>query len=733
MSAPDPAVLPLDSADWRWSPGRVAPSPPSAACAGVAVTLPHCWNAAEEYIPGVLPRRGWGTYQLDFEFPDQESNREWRLRCEGFYGVGQAWVNQVCVGRFNGDYLGIDLVAPAAIREGPNRLTIQVCNRHSRRILPGIPDPDFHLYGGLGGGMHWISLPKVRLVRAECRTTYDESNPGEVVVEIGMENRTGHGAARSLQIVVRDPSGHVAAMPDPLAVTIPANGSAQRAIRCTLSSPQLWSPDAPRLYAVKATLREGPQIRDCQDWTFGLRTARYDPEAGLTLNGQPIMLRGVNRHENLPGFGSALPRPLHLADARRIKDLGLNFVRLSHYPQSPAFLDACDRLGLLVYAELCSWKRIGGGSWLAAAEAQFERMVRRDRHHPAIILWGLGNEGRHRQAFLRLKALACALDPSRATIYAENHAYRARRKKTAGLTDVWGLNYEFDALDFARAASPTGCVVVTEAANLPYARRGHWPAEAEQTALIREAVRRVEGAGPGAIGWALWGFADYATPRRQRWFRECGIVDGWRTGKMAADWIQACFGSSPFLSVRGDWSFAAGPLRRLYLVTNCPAVEILRADGNRQRLDTPSPNLYEVDLHFDGAPIRFVGQHPRQTVEVRLDPWSAPAAFFLQADPPMPGAADTLAPLLRCVLQVVDAKGTAVMGYEGEARVQLPAGLHASLIGGDRVPVHAGQAAFYVEAPCHETNIPLHCTLDDFTPQSLRLFADAAPPPRSRP
>ncbi len=726
-AADGPRVLrPLDHAGWRFREGRVAPSRPGDAPVGEAVSLPHCWNAAEEYRPGILPRRGWATYQLDLELPPLEPNREWRLRCGGFYGRGRAWVNGRPAGDFNGDYLGFDLDVTAAAQAGANCFVLQVSNAYSRNVLPGIPDPDFHLYGGLGGGMHLANLPRVRLVRDECRVASDPVCPGEITVEIGAVNRSVAPAVRSVHVVIRDPAGREVAAPAPVEITLTPGETVRREIRCVIQSPELWRLETPVLYSIAAELQEQGQTRDRLEWTFGLRTLEFHPRQGFRLNGQQVELRGVNRHENLPGFGFALPLALHADDARQIKELGFNFVRLSHYPQAPEFLAACDRLGLLVYAELCSWKRIAGGGWLAAAENQLARMIRRDRHHPAVILWGLGNEGRDRRVYLRLKALARELDPSRPVIYAENHAYRARRKKTAGLTDVWGLNYEFDALDFARQAAPTGCVVVTECANLPYARRGHWPAEAQQTALVREALRHVEQAGHGVVGWTLWSFADYATPRRQRWFRECGVVDGWRSAKMAADWIRARHRPEPFLSIRGDWTRAAGLRRRLYLVTNCPQVHLLRTNGAREVIATPRPDLYEVDVDFDGAPLRFEGRHGNGTVEAVLVPWDVPAAFILRAAP-VPTAAGTV-PLFRCELQVVDAQGAAVGGYEGDAVVRLPVGVRASLVGGDRLPVHAGQAAFYVELPPGAAELKVECALDDFVTQTLGL-----PPERSAP
>ncbi len=712
--------LALDEAGWRFAPGR------SGADGGESVVLPHCWNAGDEYRPGVNVRRGRAAYQLDFDLPEPGAAGEWRLRSGGFYGVGDATLNGRSIGRFNGDYLGLDLDATAALQPGSNRLVVRVSNTCSPHVLPGLRDPDFHLYGGLGGGMHLAGLPFVKLVRAGSRVLPDESRPGELSIELAMQNRGDSAAAVSCHVVLRDATGVSVAEGEGNEDVLPAGASSRQFLRCVIPSPRRWSPDSPALYAIEAVLRRDGRTVDRLEWTFGLRTVKFDAREGLLINGSPVVLRGVNRHENLPGFGFAMPAALQEADARRIKDLGLNFVRLSHYPQSPAFLDACDRLGLLVLAELCSWKRIRGGRWQAAAAAQLGRMIRRDRHHPSVLLWGLGNEGRHRGVYRQLHALARSLDPTRLTLYAENHAYRARREKTAGLTEVWGLNYEFEELDFARSAAPTGCAVVTECANLPFARRGHLPAEAGQLALMREAVQRVESAGAGAVGWALWGFADYATPRRRRWFRECGVLDGARAAKMSADWLRARLRSDePFLRVRGDWSASAGLRRRLYIVTNCTGIRILRADGSVRELSVPEPDLVEVDVEFDNASLCIEGRHPAGSVTERLAPWETPAAFDLRGEA-VAGSDPGARPLYACTLQVRDARGAAVLSFEGEATVRVPAGCRASLIGGRVVPVHGGRGRFYVETP-RGAAVELEGRLEEFPPQTLRLGGEGVP------
>ena len=154
----------------------------------------------------------------------------------------------------------------------------------------------------------------------------------------------------------------------------------------------------------------------------------------------------------MPGFGNALPVQQHRQDALLIKQMGCNFVRLSHYPQHPAFLDACDELGILVYAEIATWKSVRTGRWLKSACRQMRDMIRRDRNHPSIILWGMGNESRSRKAYAALREIAEQEDGTRAVTYAENHLYRAKREKTVGIPDVWGCNYELDALEEGRDA-----------------------------------------------------------------------------------------------------------------------------------------------------------------------------------------------------------------------------------------------------------------------------------------
>jgi beta-galactosidase/beta-glucuronidase len=313
------------------------------------------------------------------------------------------------------------------------------------------------------------------------------------------------------------------------------------AIDLMVEQPELWDVDSPVLYTADATLALKGHGADTLSLKFGIRSAEFRPNQGFFLNGRRLQLRGCNRHESMPGFGRALTLEQHREDARLIKAMGLNFVRLSHYPQHPEFLNACDELGLLVYAEIASWKSVRGGRWLKRAARQMRDMIIRDRNHPSVILWGMGNEGRHRGAYLELYDICKQLDAARAVTYAENHLYRARRKKTLGLPDVWGINYEFDAMEEGRDACRLKCVVVSECSNYPHTLRGDAAAEQKQLDTIKSDLERIENI-EYVAGFALWCFNDYATLRKKRYKRYSGLVDAERKPKASAYWLAEKFG-----------------------------------------------------------------------------------------------------------------------------------------------------------------------------------------------
>ncbi len=503
-------------------------------------TLPHCWNEHDGFQEGIAYYRGPGSYRRSFQLDASDATGEacWFLESDGFYGTGDVWLNGQCLGRVDGCYLGFRLEATAALRDGgENVIGIRLTNRCGRNVLPGIAMPDFLLYGGLSGNMRLVREPTRRLNPLALAIRCADLGDGGAQVTITWALEGAAQTGDTVEWRLTTPDGKEAAAAQTAAVADRTQGMTV----FTLTHPHRWDLENPQLYQVEGRLLRDGQALDSLTQPFGIRTAEFRPSQGFFLNGRRVELRGCNRHESMPGFGRALPRWMHTADARLLKAMGLNFVRLSHYPQHPAFLDACDRLGILVYAELASWKSVRSGGWLRRACQQTEGMVRRDRNHPSVILWGMGNEGRHAGAYRCLYSLCKTLDPQRAITYAENHYYRARRSKTLGIPDVWGLNYEFEAIADGVAASRLQSAVVSECSNYPHTRRGDADAERIQLETVQTDLARLTGH-PEVAGFALWCLNDYATLRKQRYRRFSGIADGWRTPKAAARWLSETYG-----------------------------------------------------------------------------------------------------------------------------------------------------------------------------------------------
>ena len=168
-----------------------------------------------------------------------------------------------------------------------------------------------------------------------------------------------------------------------------------------LTKPALWSPAAPMLHETVVSVLDGEQVVDERTLRYGVRRFGFSRSGGFTVNGERLRLRGTNRHQEFPRVGYALPRAAQWRDARRIKEAGFDYVRLSHYPQSPDFMDACDALGIVVMNAIPGWQFCGGAKFRAACVENARQLVRRDRNHACVALWELSlNETQMSKAFM---------------------------------------------------------------------------------------------------------------------------------------------------------------------------------------------------------------------------------------------------------------------------------------------------------------------------------------------
>ena len=624
--------------------------------AGEEVDLPHCWNRSDTFQYGRKSYSGRGVYRRIFDLPPSpEGPGSWRLCSEGFYGFGDVWVDGQSISRVDGQYLGFRLELPKSLSPGRHVLAVRLENLFQKRVLPGRRDPDFLLYGGLAGRvwLEWVPAFHIETNRVEIERT--PGPEGAEILELRWAINDVGVAPNNGRLIWRisTSEGEQVAAAGPVPVS-----DGLSAISTMILKARCWSPDDPHLYWAECRLETDDGTADVVRVRLGVTRAEFRPDEGFFLNGMRVDLHGCNRHESIPGLGNALPEEFHRADARLLKDYGCNFVRLSHYPQSPAFLDACDELGIMVYAEIASWKSVSSSrEWRNAAGRQMRTMILRDRHHPSVIVWGMGNESRSRAAYLELRDIVRELDPARPVTYAENHLYRARREKTLGIPDVWSINYELEALDEAREASPLRNVIAAECCNFPLSIRGDDGAELTQVATL-EYEWKLMADKPFVAGHAVWAFADYATEHRKRYRRQPGLFDAWRRPKMAAELFRARYAEEPFISL----FVTAGDL---HVFSNCETVRLERDDALTVDLLRVPHHIIKLDGAFTG--IRAKGTRGEKSVRSELCAWGEAAAVEIAIAESEKKPGRTIA----VELTICDDAGSPVRNWNGQIQVEI--------------------------------------------------------------
>jgi beta-galactosidase len=536
-------------------------------------------------------------------------------------------------------------------------LAIRLDNLFQRNVLPGRRDPDFLLHGGLAGRiwLEWVPALHIDTDRVEVACTPAGDGAENLTLRCGFNGLESLPDNPRLSWIIRASDGGQIAAAGPTSVADDAS-----VITAMLSKPRCWTPNDPQLYWAEVRLETDDGPEDVVRVRFGVTRAEFRPDEGFFLDGVRVDLHGCNRHAAIPGLGNALPDELHRADARLLKDYGCNFVRLSHYPQHPAFLDACDELGIMVYAEIATWKTVrSSGRWRRAARRQMRGLILRDRHHPSVILWGMGNESRSRKAYLELSAIARELDPARPVTYAENHLYRARRERTTGIPDVWGVNYELDVLAEARDASRLRNVVLSECCNHPTSVKGDDDEELTQVETL-EREWQIMADRSYLAGHAVWAFTDYATEYRKRFRRLTGLFDAWRRPKMAAELFRARYAEEPFVSL--FFTGRAGE-KRLHIFTNCELVRLTRDDT--QPVELKDAIHHTVNLEGGFTIVRAEGVRGGVSVRNELRAWGEAATVSISVDESEVAAGRTIA----VDLSICDDTGTPVRDWNGQIRV----------------------------------------------------------------
>lgn len=463
----------------------------------------------------------------------------------------------------------VDL-APQLLFGEENVLVVKVDSRESINVPPFGKVIDYMTYGGLYREVYLDVLDKTCIEDVFVKTRRISAMTYEISAEITCLQLQGD----EIRVTLLDALGaHVCTL----------GGSWQR-----VSGVEEWHPDTPNLYTLKTELIRNGIVVDVLDTRFGFREAVFKKD-GFYLNGKKFKLRGLNHHQSYPYVGYAMPESMQKYDAEILKkELGVNAVRTSHYPQSQHFINACDELGLLVFTEIPGWQHIGDDAWKQIAMKNTEEMVLQYRNHPSVILWGVRiNESMDDDAlYTETNRIAHELDSTRQT-----SGVRYIQKSHL-LEDVYAYN------DFSHKGDNAGCLKKKK--STPDRKKGQLISEFNghmfptksfdcedhvTEHMLRHA--RVMNAYygekdiAGGFGWCMFDYnthQDFGSGDRICYH---GVTDMFRNKKPAGGLYYAQQEAEPVLEVCSSLEIGDHPggfVKEVYMATNADSVRVYKND-----------------------------------------------------------------------------------------------------------------------------------------------------------
>ena len=375
-----------------------------------AIDVPHDWSIAgpfsAQYASGTgYAPGGIGWYRKHFRLDPAQSNRLVTIEFDGIYDNSEIWINgQFVGGRPYGFSSFMCDLTPYIKWHGDNTLAVRV--DHSR-----IADARFYTGSGIDRNIRLVLTDPLHFSHWGIAITTPTVSPTSATVQIdsSIESQLPGKVRFTLESEIIDPTGKT--VDNSIFLFSAASNSTNTLTqKIKITCPELWSPATPALYTLVSRLFSDSNLVDDTTTTFGIRTAVFDPDRGFLLNGVTTKLKGVCLHHDAGSLGAAVPEPVLERRLRVLREIGVNAIRTSHNPPDPALLDLCDRLGFFIMDEALDEFTPSKNKWIAGINqgvpahygygeifdqwgtTDVADMVRRDRNHPSVILWSIGNE-----------------------------------------------------------------------------------------------------------------------------------------------------------------------------------------------------------------------------------------------------------------------------------------------------------------------------------------------------
>jgi beta-galactosidase len=570
------------------------------------LNVPHDWSielafnrsspagSGGGYLDG-----GVGWYRKTFTLDQSLSGKKILIEFDGVYMNSQVWINGTSLGTRPYGYSSFEYDLTPNVKLGAsNVIAVRVSNNQ----------PSSRWYSGSGIYRNvWLTVVNpVHVTNSGVFVTTPtvSSTSASVSVTTEVQNQSTASQSVTVTTTISDPSGAAVATNTSAASDIAADATATISQSLTVSNPQLWSTTSPNRYQVKVEVKAGDATVDTYLAPLGIRTAAFSATGGFLLNGQNTKLRGVCMHHDLGALGAAINYRAIERQVETMKAMGVNAIRTSHNPPAPELLDICDREGILVMDEAFDcWEtqKVSNDYHLYFkqwAQTDLQTFVRRDRNHPSVIMWSVGNEipSPSTGTATNLRNWVLAVDTTRPVTWASANPSDANNQAVAAVLDLQGYNYSEWRYDQDHAAHSTWKLFGSETSSAVRSR-GIYHTPASKSALTN-ADNQCSSYDNSVVSWGssaessykndfsrsfvagqfIWtGFdyigepTPYGWPAKSSYF---GIVDTAGFPKDIYYFYQSRWTTTPMVHILPHWNWTAGTTVTVYGYSNCDSVEL---------------------------------------------------------------------------------------------------------------------------------------------------------------
>ncbi|MBC2606149.1 beta-galactosidase GalA [Pelagicoccus albus] len=617
------------------------------------ISIPHDWAVEAEFSPDAsyshgfkaigpgFPESSVGWYRRELDISEDDLGKRIRIEFDGIYRDAAVFVNGFFVGQEPSGFVSQSYDITEYLNYGGKNV---VAVRADAYMEEG------WYYEGAGIYRHayLLKTAPVHVARyGTYVTTEVEKNKAAVSVETKVANDSDSAATVSVFQSILDNKGKEVAKAESLSIEVGAGKSGVVSQDLMLKKPKLWDLDSPNLYTMLTQVKDSEgELIDEYRTSFGVRTIRFDPNEGFFLNGRSVKLKGSNNHQDHAGVGAAMSDAMQDFRIKALKDMGSNAYRVSHHHASPALLESCDRLGMLVIDET---RLMGINEYHFD---QLEHLILRDRNHPSVIVWSVGNEewGIEGNIFgariaKRMQDFVHRLDPTRVVTAAVSGGWGG----ISSTIEAFGVNYiKHGDVDQQHEDYPDQIIIGTEETTTQQTRGIYF----EDAALAHQHPKENGSSGGNAeLGWKFYDERDYTAgvffwtgfdyrgePTPYEWpavLSQFGILDNCGFPKDGYYYLKSWWSDEPVLHIFPHWNWPGkeGETIEVRAHSNYEEVELFVNGESQGRKEMPHNGHLAWDVEYAPGELLAKGYTDGKVVaEKRVRTTGESAAFALEPD-----------------------------------------------------------------------------------------------------